>query len=389
MVGYGTLSLLVNRVATRGASRVDYCWAMPCFDTTADSPSSIGFAPHRSVEDAKAALVLEPASAYRWADLAEAELNANDVEKAMYSFRRALAAGPGNPAILFRAAAFYLRLEDYPKTLSKLTSILRNPDLSEYYSKVFSIYRQMDLPLAEILNQDIPHNETAAAGFLSFWIEGHQLDEARETWAWLMQNSLADADAAAEYVGFLVKNKTYSEALQTWAGFNSASDPGYQKMNWIFNGSFEREPADCPFDWNVDSTDVVDVSIESGTNYGGTSALKLAFIGQRKTEFRPIFQEAVLTPGWWTLRAYMKASQPAGDQGLFFHIVDAESAPRLDVSTSAFDGSLFWTAVEASFLVPPATKLVRVELLIPKAASVNSDFSGSVWVDHVELIPGR
>jgi tetratricopeptide (TPR) repeat protein len=340
-----------------------------------------------SIPEAQAALVLDPGSAFRWADLADAEINADNIPGAKYSFRRALAAGPGSPAILFRAATFYLRLEDYPETLAKLTAILRNPDLSEYYSRVFSLYRQMDMPLQQILNQGIPHNQGAATGFLSFWIEGNQMDEARDTWTWMVENSLADLDAAAEYVTFLVKKKLYTNADDVWAAFNGRNEPQFLKSNWIFNGGFESEPADCPFDWNISSNGDVTADIENGMNYGGAASLRVNSGSTRKSEFIPAWQDVVLSAGSWNLKGYLKTNRSSHEQELFFHIVDAEDSSRLDISTDRFQGNQEWTAIEKDFLVPPATRLIRIELIAPQSGSFSGDTAGSVWVDHIELTP--
>ncbi len=346
-------------------------------------------APAPSVPDARAALLLEPASAYRWADLAEAELNANNIEIAKYALRRALAAGPGSPSILFRAARFNLRLEDIPATLAKLTAILRNPDLSEYYSQVFSIYRQMDLPFEQILNEGIPKNEAAATGFLSFWIQDDQMDEAQETWTWLKANSLVDLDAVADYVSFQVKHNMADEAVQTWADYNAKRDPGYRKTNWIFNGNLETEPADCPFDWSLSSNSDVTASLDKGVNYDGSSALKLAFAGARRSEFRVASQDVILTPGLWTLRAFMRTTHLKAERGIYFHVVDSEDASRLNVSTSGFEGTEEWSAQDKTFAVSPATRITRVELICPLSREAGAESAASVYVAHIQVIPAH
>jgi len=388
LLSYGTLSLLVSRTAARNSVRTSFCWAAPCASGRADAPSGIA-APAPSVADARAALLLEPASAYRWADLAEAELNANNIELAKYALRRALAAGPGSPSILFRAARFNLRLEDIPATLAKLTAILRNPDLSEYYSQVFSIYRQMDLPFEQILNEGIPKNEAAATGFLSFWIQGDQMDEAEETWTWLKENSLVDLDAVADYVSFQMKHDKADDAVQIWADYNAKRQPGYRKTDWIFNGNLETEPADCPFDWTLNSNSDVTASVDKGVNYDGSSALKLAFTGPRRSEFRVASQDVILTPGLWTLRAFMRTTHIKAEQGIYFHVVDSQDASRLNVSTNGFEGTEEWSAQEKTFAVSAATHIARVELICPPSREPGAESAANVYVAHIQVIPAH
>jgi hypothetical protein len=97
---------------------------------------------------------LDAPSAYRWADLAEAEINNDDLERWEFALRQELAAAPGNPAILFRAANLYLRLEDYRQTSRQLSAVLRNPELAAYDNFALALYTQMDLPLQELLDKE-------------------------------------------------------------------------------------------------------------------------------------------------------------------------------------------------------------------------------------------
>ncbi len=198
-----------------------------------------------------------------------------------------------------------------------------------------------------------------------------------------------DLDAVAEYVSFLVKHNMADEAVQIWADYNAKREPGYRKTNWIFNGSLETEPADCPFDWSLNSNADVTTSLDKLVKYDGSSALKLAFTGPRRSEFRVTSQDVILGPGLWTLRGFMRTTHIRGEQGIYFHIVDPEDASRLNVSTNGFEGTEEWSAQEKTFAVSPATRIARVELISPPSGASETESTASVWVAHIQVSPAH
>src|SRR5450432_3808080 len=65
--------------------------------------------PDRSIQAFRSALILEPASPFRWCDLGEAYLLGGDVEKARVCYLRGSALGPRMPPVQLRLCNFQIR----------------------------------------------------------------------------------------------------------------------------------------------------------------------------------------------------------------------------------------------------------------------------------------
>ena len=384
---YGALSLWLQRTPESDALKQQVCELWLCPVAANDSPAAITLPPDEPLAEAQRQLAWDAASAYRWADLANSEINANQVERARFCERQALAAAPESPAILFRAANLYLRLEDYPETLRHLMEVLRNPDLAKYYDRVFAIYSEMDLPLDDLLNQGLPHTAAASNAFLRFWVRQNKLEEAEETYSWMTKNSLTNLQSAGSYASLLAKAGQWGEAEQSWAHNTARIDPGYQETNWIYNGSFEREPVDCLFDWHLKQDDVMVVGRDPESGYKGSSSLRIHFANTPKGDATAAYQFVTLTPGKWQIRVAMKTEQLTGGHGVVVRVVDADDASRLDVSTDTFARTHEWTEVVKVFDVSVATRAARVEILLPQFPDLDVRVEGTVWVDAVQLAP--
>jgi tetratricopeptide (TPR) repeat protein len=384
---YGALSLWVPRAPDSDSLKQQVCEYWLCPAPANDSPAAITLPPDEPLAEARRDLSWESASAYRWADLANSEINANQLQRARFCERQALAAAPGSPAILFRAANFYLRLEDYPETLRQLTQVLRNPDLAKYYDRVFAIYSQMDLPLEDLLNQGLPRTSAAGNTFLHFWVRQNKPDEADETFAWMAKNSLTNLQSAGSYASLLAKDGRWEEAAQAWSAYTSRLNPTYQKTNWVYNGSFERELVDCPFDWRFKHDDAMEVARDPDSGYKGSASLRIHFTTTPKGDAIAAYQMVMLAPGRWQLKAAMKTQQLTGGHGVVIRVVDANDPARLDVSTDTFARTREWTQIEKVFDVGAQARLARVEILLPQFPDLDIGVEGTVWMDAIELAP--
>jgi len=388
LVLYGTLNLwLEKKAAAPAANPQPFCELLLCQPSSTDSPTVLDDPPDRPLAQAQSALVLDPASAYRWADLADAEMNANSVASGKFCIRQALASAPGNPAILFRAASLDLRIEDYPEALEHLLTVLRNPDLSAYYDRVFALYSQMDLPLSDLLNQGLPRSPAAANGFLRFWVNQNKLEEAQETFNWINQNSLASIQSAGSYTALLAKDGRWDEAMDSWMQDTARLDGSYGKTNWIYNGSFEMPPVECPFDWRLLPHEPVLVDRDGDGGFKGNTSLRMRFLDTPKDSSPLAYQNVLLKPGTWQMKAVMKTAELTGDQGIVLRVVDAEDVVRLDVATSSFERTQDWTAISKTFQVGPQTHLARLEIMRPPGRETGIRLTGTVWLDGVTLAP--
>jgi hypothetical protein len=113
------------------------------------------------------------------------------------------------------------------------------------------------------------------------------------------------------------------------------------------------------------------------------------FLGQSNVAFDHVSQLAVVEPGLYRFRAYVKTEEITTDQGVRFRIADAVSPGRLEVITEGFTLTRDWTEVEQTVRVPAGTGLVTVQVVRQASMKFDNKIRGTAWVDDVALEPGR
>ena len=395
LLGYGSMEAWLGNLSYDSPTKRHVCAAWLCpeefYETrtfTLLQQSAAGGAV-KLLPEFQRALVQDSGSAYAWANLAEVERDAGHLKQAKYCFSRALAAGPSNPAMLFRAANFAFETGNKAEILRDLSTILRNPDLASYYPAAFLTYSRLDMPIQELLDKGVPVASTAAEPFLQFWMEDKKIPEAQATWSWMVQHSLASEKSIGDYTSFLVANHQVAAASQEWRRANPKTNSYYQTINWVFNGSFEAEPKPGPFDWHIESTPDVEATRVQDVSRDGQYAIKLVFAGQENVDYHGVYEETELTPGQWQLRAFVKTEGITTDQGISLRVYDAEQPSRFDVRTDSKTGSMTWTEVDRAFAIGPETKLVRLEIMRAPSRKIDNKVAGRAWVDSIEITPIR
>jgi tetratricopeptide (TPR) repeat protein len=343
-----------------------------------------------AVAEFRRALRQDPASAYNWANLAEAEMNSRDPATAKYCFQHAVANAPNNPLILFRAANFAFQVGDTTGTLRLLKSVLGNSQGLNYADAAFLTYRRLDQPIDRVLDLGIPKKSAVASAFLHYWMsEEGQLPAAKETWLWMNRNKLASDNLANDYVSFLIRANLFEEAANAWKQFGATDNPEYRSANWVFNGGFRSEPKISPLDWKLDKGDDFLISRVPNGGRQGKPALRIEFLGQDNVDFHHLSQEIVLTPGRWTFRTWVKTEGVTTNQGISAHIVDSKPGGRLDWTSTGMVETNDWFCLETEFEVGPDTKLVRLEFVRQPSRKFDNKIAGVVWIDSVEVAPSR
>ena len=341
--------------------------------------------PRGELNDFREGVKLSPASAYRWADLSEAEFNVRDYKRAEYAISQALKAGPRSPVILMRAANLYFQLGDNDLVVPQLRKVLSDPGLNEYYETAFLTYSRLGLPIDQILREDVPQNKTVMSSLLIFWTKVRKQDEAVATWKWASSKGLADNQSMGKFFSFLNASDQAGEAQHLWQDYADKIEPEYRKSNWIYNGGFESELVSSPFDWNVDVRQDVDAKRDSDVKYEGGWGFSIRFNGESNTAYHQTFQDMVLEPGKYRFSVMMKTDHVTTDEGVKIHIFDFPSQAKLNVWTGTMTGTQDWKQISASFTVPPGIKLVRIELARMSSVMIDSHIGGTTWVDGMVL----
>lgn len=341
--------------------------------------------PHGELEDFKRAIRLSPASAYRWADLGDAEFNVRDIRQAEYAFSQALKEGPRSPVILIRAANFYFQIGDAQQVVRNLIRILSDPGLEDYYDTAFLTYSRLDLPIGEILSRGVPQRKEVMSRLLTFWSKANKVDEAVATWKWAEPKGLADEQSIGDFFTFLVKANQQALAQQLWLDYAGKREPTYRNTNWIYNPGFEITPQPSPFDWTIDQIQHVEAARVQDVTQQGKWALRIRFDGESNTPYHQTHQDMVLAPGRYKLSVMMKTDQITTDEGVRVHIFDQPRQASMNIWTDTVVGTQDWKQIEKTFDVPAGLALVRVEIGRLNSAMFDNKIGGTTWIDDLKL----
>ena len=199
----------------------------------------------------------DPQDPYRWADLGDAFLKAGQKEDARYCFGQVLALAPHSAVFLLRVADFHFQIGENQEALPITARILAL--IPDYDSVIFNEYVRNVDHAEDVLRFGLPEDRRAAKSWLQFLIQAKRLDDAQRTWDWIVGHGYADNSLAGEYVEFLIRQGHPDLAASAWAQQMGARADDYDKSNYLFNGDFESDPAQSPFDWNVAHTEGVEV----------------------------------------------------------------------------------------------------------------------------------
>ena len=336
-----------------------------------------------AVEWFRAALRRDAASPYRWCDLGEALLEADRREEARQCFGRAVELGGHSPPVLMRAANFHFRMGEGSRALPYTARVLAM--LGDYDGIVFSSYSRMGISVEEALKQGLPEEKRAAQAFFRYVLGRGSLEETERVWKWMGERSLEDFRLADEYAGFLVGARQYERAAREWAAHGGSCREGYPEWNYVFNGSFECEPAGQTLDWRITPVAGAAAGRDGSVASAGRWSLRIDFEGRENLAYRHVAQRAFVKPGAYRFEAQVRASGITTDQGVGFRIVDAEDSRWLEVTTERVAGTTDWRKVEKRFTVGKQTGLVEVQVVREPSLKFDNKIGGTVWIDGVKL----
>jgi hypothetical protein len=330
-------------------------------------------------------VIREPQDAYAWADLGEAYFEAGQKENARYCYGRVLALAPRAAPLLLRVANFHFGIGENQEALPITAKILSL--VPDYDGVIFGEYVRLVEHVDEVLYCGLPPSGRAAKSWLRFLMNAGRLDDARRSWQWTAERGYAEDVLAGEYTDFLLRQGNPGGAASAWSTYLGRRAGDYGKSNCLFNGSFESEPVPAPFDWNLARTEGVEVARDFSTSCSGRCSLRLSFDGTQNLAFTAASQLAVVQPGRYHFRAYVRTENLTTDQGIRFRVSDAEAPGRLDVTFGQFTGNNPWTGLEHDIVVPPATRILRVQVIREASTKFDNKIGGTAWIDDLRFEP--
>ncbi len=311
-------------------------------------------------------LKLDPASAHRWSNLGEALLASGDQQRAEYCYLRAIALAPKMAQILLDLTDFFIAIEQPAKALPYGQRLLAGVPDGSQDAVLFPLYHSAKLSPAVILEQGIPALDRPRRAYFSYLLSEGLVDEAREAWG-----RVGDERLLIPYVHFLAGKGRMIEAAQVWLAGASKLDPDYPLSNRVFNGGFERELGESPFEWTVKPEAGVKVArAQESENW----SLQIEFEGKQNVDYHHVSQLVYLEPGQYRLAARAKAEKLTTEQGVGLAFAGA--------ATNMVSGTTGWTTLEA---VGDAGGLVEVRVIRRPSKRFENKIKGTVWIDSVKL----
>jgi Tetratricopeptide repeat len=337
----------------------------------------------QAIRTFRTALQRDPQDPFRWADLGDAFLKAGQKEDARYCFGQVLALAPRSANFLLRVADFHFQIGKNQHALPITARILSL--IPDYDSVIFNEYMHKVDRAEDVLRFGLPEGPRAARSWLQFLIQAGRLDDAQRTWDWVVEHGYADNALAGEYAEFLIRQGHPDSAASAWTQYIGPRADSYDKSTYLFNGDFESDPAQSPFDWKVASTEGVEVNRDCTTASPGKCSIRISFAGTQNPGFVAASQLAFVRPGTYRFHAFIRTKALTTDQGIRFRISDAEMSARLNEVVGQFIGTSPWSEVSHKLVVPPETRLLRIEVIRQPSLKFDNKIGGVAWIDDVKL----
>lgn len=338
-----------------------------------------GVAANVPPEELISLLPRDPAGGYNWIDLGESLEAHGRLDVARASFARGLEVGPNIPYFLMRAAHFHFRRREFRAGLPLMVkSYAGNPS---YEEAGFTAYQQYEIPVNEVLELGLGTQRTAQA-FLRKLVRDGNFDDSEITWAWLDSKGWVDAPLASDYVSGLVAAQDFSRAVSAWSAYSARSGRTRPEGLYNFNGGFDWDPADGPFDWMLRPTPGVRVTFDDAIKLAGARSARLDFDGTKNVTAIGLTQGVWLPPGRYRLQAMVKTEGVTTREGVAL----ALEGPGVSVSTESRVGTSDWAPVACEFDVPADIGLVQLKVVRPRIFRFDNKIAGTAWIDQVSIM---
>jgi tetratricopeptide (TPR) repeat protein len=329
---------------------------------------------------ARRLLAHEPLQGEAYRLLAKAAAQGGDRARAYTLYVIASQRAPRDLAARAWLTQYFLGQGDYRRALSQMDSILR---MSPGRGKdVFPVLAQLarDTVFGEVLVvtlADSPPWRDAFLASLRHPKTGHPVIAGRVMQGLRSRGSLGEEDYA-RWVDSLVDQGRWGEAFARWA--DTLPKPT-GRIPMLFNGGFERVPANSGFDWRVQKVPGVLVRFEQVAGASGQVAY-LRFLDRRVGE-AGLRHPLMLAPGRYRLDLRLRAQALRSELGLQWRIACAGQGGEV-ARSEAIDGSFGWQQRSLAFSIPASGCPGQwLRLVNPVAAGAGQRVVGELWVDDV------
>jgi hypothetical protein len=339
----------------------------------------------RAFEDATR---LGPNRADNWAGLGEALDLAGDYPGAVRAYQRAIKLFPRSPDINWEYANFLLRSGDTAGAIAPLQIAMEgDPSLR---IGVFDLEWRAGVPSDQILTT-LSGGQDVLSAYLDYLDATGRIDAAGGAWQRLLASRQPiNFDAACRYFDALLYAHREDELTKVWSELAS-HDP--DRISWqpdgtnrITNGGFDEPMVNGGFGWRTTPIEGAEISLDSETVHDSTRSLLVHFDGKRNLQFAHVVQYVIAEPDTrYRFVAYTSSEGITTDSGPRIAIYDAYDRAALATETNCVLGTTSWQEQKLEFRTGPKTKLLIVQVTRPASRKLDSQISGSLWLDDFSL----
>lgn len=319
----------------------------------------------------------DPASPERWADLADAYIEAGREDLARQCIDRAVASAPGLPHVQMRAANLSFRLGDMARGLKESAAAVAAS--SDYAVPVFQAWHRLGGGPENVFQEATPPPALARDYFV--WLTG-SANRAELAAVWTLLGASVTERETLAYIDYLIAQRDYAAASALASGLPKPDG------NLLRDGGFEAPlqvgGATSVAGWRVEPLEGASAELDRLMFRGGHSSLRLHFSGINP-EYRNVAQKLVLPQGLYRITALVRTEGVTSEQGISIRLADADDDHHFSVSESVL-GSQPWRTLNAAFSVGPGPRLVEVAVCRRASWGFDTPLSGTVWVDDIRLV---
>lgn len=337
------------------------------------------------------AAALGPHRARLWANLGAAYEWAGRQDAAQHAYAHALALFPNSPEMNWQLGNHALRSGRIHEAAVFLrTCVLRDAALRR---AAFDLAWRATGDAAFVLREVVPPDTPVRLAYLDYLADTARFAAAADVWARLRDAGLAfDPAAAFHYLDALRDHRRIGELNSAWTALaarhpNKLPPRGPEK-NLIVNGGFETPPVNGGLDWLVMEVQGVTARTVSSVFYSGGRSLEIRFSDTVNVSYAHVVQFVPVRPRTrYRFVGYLRAERITSDSGPRFELRDHFDPAALLVTLPEILGSASWSAYSAEFTTGPATLLLAIRLLRTPSEKFLREFRGTVWLDHLSLVP--
>ncbi len=332
-----------------------------------------------------------PADGMALAQLAGIEAQADNFGVSDALAETANRLSPVSPSVQRQLGYYWLGRQKPEQGLSHLARALYG-DRREYHDEIFSLLlRVAEDPDARGLLA--PYVSEPPSWWDDFFRhlaqEAQDLETVRSVYAARRASSNFPTSAAEDrrFTDRLARDGQVAEAYLAWV--NALPPEALAQLGYLYNGGFERPPANHGFDWvaRPPRNHGIEIGTARTPGMGGQAALKLSFRGDRQ-RFSHLHQRLFLAPGSYRVRGRVRPERLEARRGLQWRVVCTTGSTGWLAESELFSGDGEWREFSFDLVVPPTCAGQILRLVSAGSREVDHEVSGVIWFDDL-VIEGR